>query len=63
VRVERGGAPDGACDLSILGADIVITLAAPIEVRGLFGRKRRGCVLAVSADAPDALVAALTSSV
>jgi hypothetical protein len=61
VRVERGGAPEGACDLSILGADVVLTLAEPVTLRGPFGRKRRACVLALSADAPESLVAALAA--
>ncbi|MGE5184640.1 MAG: hypothetical protein ACM31C_21360, partial [Acidobacteriota bacterium] len=60
-RVERGRAPDGACDLSILGAEVVLELTEPVAVRGLFGRRRDACVLAVSADDPDGLVAAIAA--
>ena len=59
VRAERGGAGD-ALDLSILGADVVLHLCAPVDVRGMFGRRRTASAIAISADDPATLLAALT---
>lgn len=54
VRVERvTEAPNRGVDFSILGANVLVTLAAPHEVRGLFGRRRVVDVLALSIDEPD----------
>jgi hypothetical protein len=55
------GATSKAVDFSILGANVVVRLAAPHEVRGLLGRRRVVCELALSIDEPDAFLAALRS--
>nr|HEX4313632.1 hypothetical protein [Kofleriaceae bacterium] len=51
------GAPAGAADLSILGANVVVELAAgaaPVTVRGLLGRRRTARTFALSIDDADA---------
>jgi hypothetical protein len=67
-RIPRGdivwaarcdGATCKASDFSILGANVVLRLAAPREVRGLFGRRRVVRELALSVDDADAFLAAL----
>ena len=55
------GATSKAVDFSILGANVVVRLAEPCEVRGLFGRRRVVRELALSIDEPDAFLAALRS--
>jgi hypothetical protein len=57
VAIARGAAPEGARDLSILGANVVITLAEPCTLHGLFGIRRAASVLALSLDDPDGFVA------
>lgn len=52
------GAPAGAIDASILGANIVLRLHTPHQLIGLFGRRREGTVIALSIDDRDAFVAA-----
>ncbi|MBL9012758.1 MAG: hypothetical protein JNL83_01190 [Myxococcales bacterium] len=59
VRIERcTGAPSKDVDFSILGANVLVTLAAPHEVRGLFGRRRTVSALALSIDEPERCPAA-----
>ncbi|HSN29550.1 MAG TPA: hypothetical protein VLT45_24850 [Kofleriaceae bacterium] len=53
------GATSKAVDFSILGANVVVRLAEPHVVRGLFGRCRVVRELALSIDEPDAFLAAL----
>jgi hypothetical protein len=57
--IERGVAPAGALDVSILGGNIVLRLREPVTVRGLFGRRRAARVLSLSIDEPDGLLAAV----
>jgi hypothetical protein len=47
-------------DASILGANVVLALTAPCRLVGLLGRRREGCKLALSVDARDDFVAAVT---
>lgn len=69
-RIPRGdigwaarcdGATCKASDFSILGANVVLRLAAPHEVRGLFGRRRVVREIALSIDDADGFLAALRS--
>ncbi len=62
VSIVRGAAPDDACDVSILGANVVIALGEPCTLHGLFGRRRTASVLALSLDDPDAFVSACSAS-
>lgn len=55
------GATCKTTDFSILGANVVLRLAAPHEVRGLFGRRRVVRELALSVDDADEFLAALRS--
>jgi hypothetical protein len=60
--VERvSTVPAGAVDLKVLDPAVLITLRAPVTVRGLFGRRRRGDRIVVSADEPEKLVSALAA--
>jgi len=59
--VERITAvPDGALNLALLEPTVLVTLRAPVEVRGLLGIRRRGDRLALTIDDPAALIAALS---
>ncbi len=53
------GATSKAVDFSILGANVVVRLAEPHEVRGLLGRRRVVRELALSVDEPEAFFAEL----
>ena len=53
------GATCKASDFSILGANVVLRLARPHEVRGLLGRRRTMRELALSVDDADRFLAAL----
>jgi len=55
------GATCKRSDFSVLGANVVLRLAAPHEVRGLFGRRRVVREVALSVDDADAFLAALRS--
>src|SRR3569623_1001430 len=55
------GATCKASDFSILGANVVLRLAAPHAVHGLFGRRRVVREVALSVDDADACLAALRS--
>jgi hypothetical protein len=46
-------APSRDVDFSILGANVLVTLRTPVEMRGLFGRRRHVDMLAVSVDDTD----------
>ena len=59
-RVSRDAGP-AELDIAIVGANVVIELVRPIELVGLFGRRRRVRSLAVELDDPDAFVAALAA--
>lgn len=60
VGIERcTEAPERGVDFSILGANVLVTLASPYEVRGLFGRRRTVDRLALSIDEPERFTAAL----
>lgn len=54
--------PADTLDLGILGATVRVSLNAPIEIHGLFGRRRVTRALALSIDDRDAFVAALRGS-
>jgi hypothetical protein len=43
-------APSRAVDFSILGANVLVTVRTPVEIQGLFGRRRRVEQLALSVD-------------
>jgi hypothetical protein len=59
--VERvNEVPLGAVDLKVIDPAVLLTLHAPVTVRGMLGRRRRGERLVVSADDPDALLRALS---
>lgn len=55
------GATCKASDFSILGANVVLRLAGPQVIRGLFGRRRVVREVALSIDDADAFLAALRS--
>lgn len=55
-------APNKDVDVSILGANVVVTLASPHEIRGLFGRKRHVNALALSVDELDRFEQTLSSN-
>ena len=58
-RIERcTEAPSKDVDFSILGANVLVTLSSPHEVRGLFGRRRMVDRLALSIDELDRFLAA-----
>jgi hypothetical protein len=57
--VERGAAPPGALNASIIEANVVLRLVEPCTLDRLFGRKRSGNVVALSIDDPDRFIAAL----
>jgi hypothetical protein len=48
-----------ALDVSVLGANTVLRLAAPVRVTGLFGRTREATAIALSIDDRDAFVRAV----
>jgi len=51
--------PPGALDLSLLEPTVLVSLRSPAEVRGLFGRRRRGDRIALTIDDAAALCAAV----
>jgi hypothetical protein len=51
--------PDGAVNASVLGGNVVLELAEPVTLTGLFGRKRTGVRIALSIDEPERFVAAV----
>lgn len=59
-RVMRGAEP-AELDVAIGGANVVIELHEPVELVGLFGRRRRVRSLAVELDDPDAFALALAA--
>jgi hypothetical protein len=56
---ETHSVPDGALDLALFEPTVVVALRAPIEVRGLLGRRRRTDRIALTIDDPRAFAAAL----
>jgi len=59
--IERVRAvPDGALDLALVEPTVLITLRAPVELRGLLGKRRRAGRIALTIDDPKALIAAVT---
>jgi hypothetical protein len=59
VRVSLGASAE--LDLAISQANVVVELREPIELIGLFGRRRTARSLALELDEPDAFIAALTA--
>jgi hypothetical protein len=60
VRVDAIDAtPDGALDLSLISPTVLVTLRTPVEVRGLFGRRRHADRLALTIDDPHVMMARL----
>jgi hypothetical protein len=51
--------PAGAANLALLEPTVLVTLRAPVELRGLLGRRRTADRLALTIDDPEALIAAL----
>ncbi len=60
-QVTRGTGP-AELDVAIAGANVVVELHEPVELVGLFGRRRRVRSLALELDDPDAFVAALQAA-
>ncbi len=56
---EIQAVPAGAVNLSVVQPTVLVTLRAPIEIRGLLGRKRTGDRIALTIDDPRALRAAV----
>jgi len=59
--VALGAPPAGAIDASVLGGNVVLHLREPCELRGVFGRRRAGRVLALSLDEPERFIAAASA--
>jgi hypothetical protein len=59
-RVSRGS--DAEIDLALAGANVVVELHEPVELSGLFGRRRSARSIALDLDEPDAFIAAVTSA-
>jgi hypothetical protein len=60
VGIERVRAtPAGAFDASLIEPTLAITLDQPIEIRGLFGIRKRASTIALTVDEPDRLIEAL----
>jgi hypothetical protein len=55
--------PADAHDLSFVDANVLLELAEPVEVHGLFGRTRVATALALSVDDRDAFLARLAQRV
>ncbi len=55
-------APADAVDISVLGANVVVRLATPHVLHGLFGRRREAMAIALSIDEPEAFVGAVTAA-
>jgi hypothetical protein len=58
---ETRTVPDGALSLALFEPTVLIALRAPIEVRGLLGRRRRADRIALTIDDPKAFAAALAA--
>lgn len=56
---ETHSVPDGALSLALFEPTVLVTLRAPVEVRGLLGRRRRADRIALTIDDPRAFAAAL----
>jgi len=56
---EIRAVPEGALNLALFEPTVLVTLRAPIELRGLLGKKRRGDRIALTIDDPKAFLAAL----
>jgi hypothetical protein len=60
VRIERvRELPAGALNASLIEPTLAITTDHPIEIRGLFGIRRRSSVIALTIDEPHRLLEAL----
>jgi hypothetical protein len=57
---ESRSVPDGALSLALMEPTVLVALRAPIEVRGLLGRRRRADRIALTIDDPKAFIARLT---
>jgi hypothetical protein len=51
--------PEGALNLSLMEPTVLVTLRAPVVVRGLLGKRRHGDRLALTIDNPKAFIAAM----
>jgi len=56
---EIRAVPEGALDLALFEPTVLVTLRAPVELRGLLGKKRRGDRIALTIDDPQAFIAAV----
>jgi hypothetical protein len=63
--IEPGTLPDrkapGVIDASILGANVIVELVSPVELVGLFGRRRSGTRIGLSIDDLDRFMATLAA--
>lgn len=56
------GAPTDALDASVLGANVVLRLRAPVRLHGMFGRERETTEIALSIDEREAFVIAVRAA-
>jgi hypothetical protein len=56
---EIRAVPEGAVNLALIEPTVLVTLRAPIELRGLLGKRRTGDRIALTIDDPKALIAAV----
>jgi hypothetical protein len=54
--------PSGAINLALMDPTVLVTLRAPVELRGLLGKTRRGDRIALTIDDPKTLIAAVGSA-
>jgi hypothetical protein len=59
-HVSRGS--EAELDLALAGANVVVELHEPLELSGLFGRRRSARSIALELDEPVAFIAAVTSA-
>jgi hypothetical protein len=56
---EIRAVPDGAMNLALFEPTVLVTLRAPVVVRGLLGKQRRADRIALTIDDPKAFLAAV----
>jgi hypothetical protein len=56
---ETRTVPKGAQNLALIEPTVLVTLRAPVEIRGILGRRRTADRIALTIDDPKALAAAL----
>lgn len=59
---EVRAVPEGVVNLALMDPTVLVTLRAPVEVRGLVGTRRRGDRIALTIDAPARLIAAVRAA-